>query len=420
MALLVQKFGGTSVADPDRIHDAAQKVADAKAAGNDVVVVVSAMAGETDRLEKLAHGMTDNPSGVAMDMLLATGEQVTVSLMTMALVRHGLEATPCTGYQARISTDTRYSRAKITDIDPEPLERAIGKGSVPVVAGFQGFAQDGTITTLGRGGSDTTAAALAAVFKAAECQIFTDVDGVYTADPRVCASARRLDRLTYEEMLELSGQGSRVLQIRSVEFASKYKVPLRVLSSFVSGPGTLISDSHGSYCGGDMENAVISGIAHNRDEAKVTLVGIPDRCGIAHAILEPVAEAGIEVDMIVQNVGEHRTTDFTFTVHRRDYSRAMGLLKPVADELGARAVRGDDSIVKVALVGVGMRSSCGIASTMFGALSREGINIMMVSTSEIKISVVIEEQCLESAVQVLHDAFDLGGKQVKHEEARKC
>ncbi len=410
MALLVQKFGGTSVADPNCIRNVAAKVAATKAAGNEVVVVVSAMAGETDRLESLANSMVERPSGAAMDMLLSTGEQVSVALMSMALFQLGIEAVPCTGYQAKIHTDNRHLRARITGIDPKPMQQAISKGQVPVVAGFQGSTGDGTITTLGRGGSDTTATALAAVLQAAECQIYTDVDGVYTADPRILPKARKLDRLTFEEMLELSGQGSRVLQTRAVEFASKYNVPIRVLSSFGDGMGTLVSNIYEE----DMEQAKISGIAHNRDEAKLTLVGVPDSPGIAHDILGPVADAGIEVDMIVQNVGERQTTDFTFTVHRRDYTQAMELLEPLAKKLGAQAVRGDDSIVKVALVGVGMRSHSGIASTMFKALAGEGINIMMISTSEIKISVVIQEQHLESAVRVLHDAFELeASKKVK-------
>ncbi|MGV0005201.1 MAG: aspartate kinase [Candidatus Porifericomitaceae bacterium WSBS_2022_MAG_OTU9] len=410
MALLVQKFGGTSVADPNCIRNVAAKVAATKAAGNEVVVVVSAMAGETDRLESLANSMVERPSGAAMDMLLSTGEQVSVALMSMALFQLGIEAVPCTGYQAKIHTDNRHLRARITGIDPKPMQQAISKGQVPVVAGFQGSTGDGTITTLGRGGSDTTATALAAVLQAAECQIYTDVDGVYTADPRILPKARKLDRLTFEEMLELSGQGSRVLQTRAVEFASKYNVPIRVLSSFGDGMGTLVSNIYEE----DMEQAKISGIAHNRDEAKLTLVGVPDSPGIAHDILGPVADAGIEVDMIVQNVGERQTTDFTFTVHRRDYTQAMELLEPLAKRLGAQAVRGDDSIVKVALVGVGMRSHSGIASTMFKALAGEGINIMMISTSEIKISVVIQERHLESAVRVLHDVFELeASKEIK-------
>ena len=402
MALIVQKYGGTSVGNPERIHAVAEKVAAFRARGDDVVVVVSAMSGETNRLLDLAQQMHDDPPARELDVLLATGEQTTIALLSMALDKVGCQARSYTGHQVHILTDNVHGKARILDIDGARVRQDLADGRVVVVAGFQGADEAGNITTLGRGGSDTTAVALAAALKADECQIYTDVDGVYTTDPRIVPSARRLDQITAEEMLEMASLGAKVLQIRSVEFAGKYKVPLRVLSSFEDGPGTLISYEEQS-----MEQAVISGIAFNRDEAKLTMVGVPDHPGIAYQILGAIADAGINVDMIVQNVGADDTTDFTFTVHRADFKKAHKLLEQKSKELGAREVRGDDHIVKISIVGVGMRSHAGIASTMFKALADEGINIQMISTSEIKVSVVVDEKYLELAVRALHSTFNL-------------
>ena len=402
MALIVQKFGGTSVGSPERIENIAEKVATLRAQGHDVVVVVSAMSGETDRLLTLAKAIQSRPNPRELDVLLSTGEQVTIALLAMALEKRGCAARSYTGYQVRILSDSAFNKARIREIDDHRLRADLNEGRVVVVAGFQGVDEDGNITTLGRGGSDTTAVALAAALKADECQIFTDVDGVYTTDPRVCPQARRLDRITFEEMLEMASLGSKVLQIRSVEFAGKYNVPLRVLSSFVEGPGTLITLEDQM-----MEQPLISGIAFSRDEAKLTILGVPDQPGVAYRILGPIADANIEVDMIVQNVAEDATTDFTFTVHRNDYEKALEILERHAAELGAREVKGDKKIVKISLVGVGMRSHAGIASAMFRALAREGINIRMISTSEIKVSVVVDEKYLELGVRALHDAFRL-------------
>jgi aspartate kinase len=403
MALIVQKYGGTSVGSPERIGHVADKVVGWCGKGNDVVVVVSAMSGETNRLLDLAAEVSDMPVPRELDVLLATGEQVTIALLSMALEKRGCQARSYTGTQVHIRTDSAHNKARIREIDDKRIHRDLAAGRVVVVAGFQGVDEDGNITTLGRGGSDTTAVALAAALKADECQIYTDVDGVYTTDPRVVPDARRLDRITFEEMLEMASLGSKVLQIRSVSFAGRYNVPLRVLSSFEEGEGTLIT-----YEDEEMEQALISGIAFSRDEAKLTILGVPDKPGVAHQLLGPIAAANIEVDMIVQNVApDGATTDFTFTVHRNDYSRALDILNKTASELGAREVSGDDKIVKVSLVGVGMRSHAGIASTMFETLAREGVNIRMISTSEIKISVVVDEKYLELAVRALHEAFDL-------------
>ncbi|MFP4182333.1 MAG: aspartate kinase [Thiohalospira sp.] len=405
MALIVQKYGGTSVGSPERIEAVADRVCERRRAGDDVVVVVSAMSGETNRLVELAGRIDPDANGRELDVLLATGEQVTIALLAMALERRECAARSYTGSQVRILTDSAYNKARILDIDGEHVRSDLGHGRVVVVAGFQGIDESGSITTLGRGGSDTTAVALAAALEADECQIFTDVDGVYTTDPRVVPGARRLERITFEEMLEMASLGSKVLQIRAVEFAGKYSVPLRVLSSFQEGPGTLITVDEGDS---DMEQPVISGIAFNRDEAKVTIRGVPDTPGIASRILGPIGDANIEVDMIIQNVGaDGGTTDFTFTVHRNDYQRVVEILQGLADEFGAREVAGDDRIVKVSLVGVGMRSHAGIAGTMFRALADEGINIQMIATSEIKISVVIDEKYLELGVRALHQAFNL-------------
>ncbi len=402
MALIVQKYGGTSVGSIERINAVADRIIEYKEQGNDLVVAVSAMSGETNRLIALAEAIKPNPKGRELDVLLSTGEQVTIALLSMALETRGYPARSYTGGQVRILTDSMHNKARILNIDEDKIKSDLAKGRVVVVAGFQGVDEDGNITTLGRGGSDTTAVALAAALKADECQIYTDVDGVYTTDPRIVSKARRLEAVTYEEMLEMSSLGAKVLQIRSVEFAQKYNVPLRVLSSFQEGEGTLITSEDNI-----MEQVQISGITANRDEAKVTLLGVPDKPGVAVAILGPVADAGIEVDMIIQNVGADGTTDFTFTVHRNDYNQTMEILNQVKKDLNARAVEGDDKIVKVSVVGIGMRSHAGIASKMFSALSEEGINIQMISTSEIKISVVVEEKYLELSVRSLHSAFGL-------------
>jgi len=403
MALYVFKFGGTSVGSVERIKAVAEKVKKAHDAGDQIVVVVSAMSGETNRLVALAKEMQPQPTDRELDVLLSTGEQVTIALLSMALHSLGVDARSYTGGQVRILTDSAHTKARIREIDEANMRADLDAGRVVVVAGFQGVDQNGNITTLGRGGSDTTGVALAAALKADECHIYTDVDGVYTTDPRVVPKARRLERITFEEMLEMASLGSKVLQIRSVEFAGKYNVKLRVLSSFMEGNGTLIT-----YEESEMEKALISGIAFNRDEAKLTLTGVPDLPGVASKILGPVAAENIEVDMIVQNISEHGTTDFTFTVNRSDFARAKKVLDGLQTELGGNTtVIGDDSIVKVSIVGVGMRSHAGIASTMFKVLADEAINIQMISTSEIKISVVIDEKYLELAVRALHKAFGL-------------
>ena len=402
MSLIVQKYGGTSVGSLERIRAVAEKVMAVRGKGHRVVVVVSAMSGETNRLIDLARAIDPAPSLRELDVLLSTGEQVTIALLAMALESRGCPARSYTGGQVHILTDSAFTKARILEIDHRKILKDLDEGRVVVVAGFQGVDAEGNITTLGRGGSDTTAVALAAALKADECQIYTDVDGVYTTDPRIVPRARRLDRVTFEEMLEMASLGAKVLQIRSVEFAHKYGVRLRVLSSFEAGEGTLITSEEEV-----MEHALISGIAFSRDEAKLTLRGVPDRPGVAFEILAPIGRANIEVDMIVQNVGTDGLTDFTFTVHRNDYEQALKVLQKTAAELGARDVLGDKQIVKVSLVGVGMRSHAGIASRMFGALAREGINIEMISTSEIKVSVVIDEKYLELAVRTLHSEFGL-------------
>src|SRR5690606_35100646 len=404
MALIVQKFGGTSVGTVERIQQVAEKVKKFREKGDDIVVVVSAMSGETNRLIDLAKQITDGePVARELDVMVSTGEQVTIALLAMALIKRGVPAVSYTGNQVRILTDSAHTKARILQIDDQKIRADLDAGRVVVVAGFQGVDEHGNITTLGRGGSDTTGVALAAALKADECQIYTDVDGVYTTDPRVVPRAQRLEKITFEEMLEMASLGSKVLQIRSVEFAGKYNVPLRVLHSFQEGPGTLITlDEEES-----MEQPIISGIAFNRDEAKLTIRGVPDLPGVAFKILGPISAANIEVDMIVQNVAHDNTTDFTFTVHRNDYQSAMTVLENTARELGAREVVGDTDIAKVSIVGVGMRSHAGVASRMFEALAKETINIQMISTSEIKVSVVIEEKYLELAVRALHTAFEL-------------
>lgn len=402
MALIVQKYGGTSVGTVERIQAVADKVIETKKQGHQVVVVVSAMSGETDRLLSLAKDITATPAPRELDVLLSTGEQTTIALLSMALAEKGQPAVSYTGGQVHIRTDNEHNKARIVDIDGARVHKQLDEGKVVVIAGFQGIDADGNITTLGRGGSDTTAVAMAAALKADECRIYTDVDGVYTADPRIVSDARRLPSITYEEMLEMASLGSKVLQIRSVEFARKYNVNLRVLSSFEEGSGTLITDEEEN-----MEAALISGIAHNKDEAKLTIVGVPDMPGIASQILGPIADANIEVDMIVQNVGLDNCTDFTFTVNRADYEKALSILKKTADLIKAKDVSGDNKIVKISVVGVGMRSHAGIANTMFKALADEGINIQMISTSEIKVSVVVAENYLELGVRTLHAAFGL-------------
>ena len=404
MALIVQKYGGTSVASTERIRAVAERVAKFKMLGHQVVVVLSAMSGETNRLIGLAKDIQAVPDPRELDVLVSTGEQVTIALLAMALKDLGLKAKSYTGAQVRILTDDAHTKARILNIDETNMRADLDSGHVLVVAGFQGVDAAGNITTLGRGGSDTTGVALAAALKADECQIYTDVDGVYTTDPRIVPEARRLKTITFEEMLEMASLGSKVLQIRSVEFAGKYKVKLRVLSSFLeSGDGTLITFEENDT----MEQAIISGIAFNRDEAKITVQGVPDRPGIAYQILGPVADANIDVDMIVQNVGHANTTDFTFTVHRNDYARAMTIVQNTATAIGAREVNGDDKIAKVSIVGVGMRSHVGIARQMFETLAKENINLQMISTSEIKISVVVEDKYMELAVRALHLAFEL-------------
>jgi aspartate kinase len=408
MALIVQKYGGTSMGSPERIRHVARRVARWKAQGHHLVVVVSAMSGETNRLIELAKAVSPQPDARELDVMISTGEQVSIALLAMALRDIGLKAKSYTGGQVKILTDSFFTKARILDIDDNNIKRDLDNGTVVIVAGFQGVDAEGNITTLGRGGSDTSGVALAAALKADECQIYTDVDGVYTTDPRVVPEARKLDRITFEEMLEMASLGSKVLQIRSVEFAGKYKVKLRVLSSFEEEgqetAGTLITFEEDT----DMEQPIISGIAFNRDEAKLTVLGVPDRPGIAYQILGAVAEANIDVDMIIQNVGHDGMTDFSFTVNRTEYARARKILEEqIKPHVGARAVDGDNKICKVSAVGVGMRSHPGVASKMFRALSEEGINIQMISTSEIKISVVVDEKYLELAVRALHSAFEL-------------
>lgn len=403
MTLLVQKYGGTSVGSIEKIRAVANKVAKYRDNNDQVVVVVSAMSGVTNNLTSMAHELQEDPSPREMDVLLSTGEQTTMALLCMALEGMGYPACSFTGTQVRILTDNVFSKARISDIDDHRIHKELELGRVVVVAGFQGVDEDGNITTLGRGGSDTTAVALAAVLKADECQIYTDVDGVYTTDPRVVEDARRLNSITFEEMLEMSSLGAKVLQIRSVEFASKYNVPLRVLSSFEDGPGTLIGSEEDSM----MEMALISGIAFTRDETKLSVLGVPDIPGMAFRVFGPISDAGIEVDVIVQNVGVDQTNDITFTVQRKDTEKATRLLESVAKEINAREIMVDDKVAKVSLVGVGMRSHAGIASKMFETLASESINIQLITTSEIKVSIVIEEKYLELAVRALHSAFEL-------------
>ena len=407
MALIVQKYGSTSVGSVERIEAVADKVSQFRRDGHDVVVVVSAMSGETNRLIGLANEILDVPTPRELDVLVSTGEQVTTALLAMALHKRGVAARSYNGGQVRILTDSAHTKARIREIDDAPIRADLEQGRVVVVAGFQGVDDDNNITTLGRGGSDTTAVAIAAALKADECQIYTDVDGVYTTDPRIVDSARRLDKITFEEMLEMASMGSKVLQIRSVEFAGKYGVPLRVLSSFQDGPGTLITIEEEA----SVEAPTIAGIAFNRDEAKLTVLGVADVPGVAYQILGPIGEANIEVDVILQNTGDHGRTDFTFTVARGDLARAKAILEAHIADLEGATVLEDSKIAKVSVVGVGMRSHAGVAAKMFKALAEVGVNIQMISTSEIKISVIIEEKFLELAVRTLHSAFDLDSEQ---------
>jgi aspartate kinase len=407
LSLIVQKYGGTSMGSPERIREVARRIQRFVKEGHQIVVVPSAMAGETNRLLGLAKELNPEADPRELDVIASTGEQVSIGLLSIALHKLGLKARSYTGFQVPIRTDDAYSKARILAIEEQNVRRDLAAGNVVVVAGFQGIDERGNITTLGRGGSDTTGVALAAALKADECQIYTDVDGVYTTDPRIVPEARRLDTVTFEEMLELASLGSKVLQIRSVEFAGKYKVKLRVLSSFTdvnsTDMGTLITFEEDE----NMEQAIISGIAFNRDEAKITVLGVPDRPGIAFSILGPIADANIDVDMIIQNASTEGMTDFSFTVHRNEYRRAMQILEKVKVEIKAKGIVGDDRIAKVSLVGIGMRTHAGIASRMFGTLAREAINIQMISTSEIKTSVVVDEKYMELAVRVLHKEFQL-------------
>jgi len=407
VSLIVQKYGGTSMGSPERIREVARRVARFVDEGHKLVVVPSAMAGETNRLLGLARELNPDASARELDVIASTGEQVSIGLLSIALHKLGVKAKSYTGWQVPILTDNAFSKARILAIEERKMREDLDDGHVVIVAGFQGIDDDNNITTLGRGGSDTTGVALAAALKADECQIYTDVDGVYTADPRIVPEARRLDTITFEEMLEAASLGSKVLQIRSVEFAGKYQVKLRVLSSFTdvtsTDMGTLITFEEE-----DMEQAIISNVAHNRDEAKITVLGVPDRPGIAFAILGPIAQANIDVDMIIQNASTDGMTDFSFTVHRSEYQRAMKILESkVKPDIKARGVQGDDHIAKVSLVGIGMRTHAGIAARMFEALAKEGINIQMISTSEIKTSVVVDEKYMELAVRVLHKTFEL-------------
>ncbi len=404
MALIVQKYGGTSVGSAERIKNVAKRVAQTRAEGHDVVVVVSAMSGETNRLVALAHEMQEFPDPREMDVVLATGEQVTIGLLAMALKDIGVDAKSYTGWQVAVQTDNAHTKARIDHIDGDKIHADLKAGKVVIVAGFQGITADGDISTLGRGGSDTSAVALAAALKADECQIYTDVDGVYTTDPRVVPEARRMSTISFEEMLELASLGSKVLQIRSVEFAGKYQVRLRVLSSLQEGgEGTLITFEEDE----NMEKAVVKGIAFDKNQARINVRGVSDKPGIAYQILGAVADANIEVDMIIQNVGAEGTTDFSFTVPRGDYRQTLDLMNGLKESLGAAEVNGDDTVCKVSIVGVGMRSHSGVAATMFRSLAEEGINIQMISTSEIKVSVLIDEKYMELATRVLHKAFGL-------------
>ncbi len=402
MALIVQKYGGTSVGDIERIKNVAQRVILAKEAGNDVIVVVSAMAGETDKLINLAHELTPIPDVRELDVLISTGEQISVALVSLVIKSMGHEVKSYLGYQIPITTNSTYGKARITNVKPDKILKDIKAGKIVIVAGFQGIDDEGNITTLGRGGSDTTAVAMAVALKADVCEIFTDVDGVYTTDPNICEKARKLEKISYDEMLEMASLGAKVLQIRAVEFAKKHNAPIHVRASFNDNVGTLVCQEDE-----EMENVVVSGVTCDKNEAKITITRVPDKPGIAHRLFGAIADANIMVDMIIQNVSEEGLADITFTVVKTDLSKATNIVNEIARELGAKAISTDENIAKVSIVGTGMRSHSGIASTMFGALAREGINIMMISTSEIKISCIIGSKYTELAVRALHDAFQL-------------
>jgi aspartate kinase len=412
MALIVQKYGGTSVGDPERIQNVARRVTLARAAGHEVVVVVSAMAGETDRLIGLAHQMADRPNERELDVILATGEQVSIGLLSLAIHGLGHRARSFTGGQVRIQTDDVHTKARIVSIDAERVRQALAEGEIAIVAGFQGVSAEDEITTLGRGGSDLTAVAMAAALEADVCEIYTDVDGVYTTDPNIVPEARKLDRISYDEMLEMASLGAKVLQTRSVEYAKNYLVPVHVRSSFNDHPGTMVVKEDAT-----MEKVVVSGIAYNKQEAKITITRVADRPGISANLFGRVAEANIVVDMIVQNISQDGLTDISFTVPKTDYARALEIARAVAKEIGADKVIGDDKIAKVSIVGVGMRTHSGVAAKMFETLGREQINIAMISTSEIKVSCVIEAKYTELAVRVLHEAFGLAAEAVSVERA---
>lgn len=403
--MIVQKYGGTSVADTERIKTIAQRAIRAKETGNDVIVVVSAMAGETNKLINFAHKLVPHPDGRELDVLISTGEQVSISLVSMVIKSMGHEAKSYLGYQIPIETDSTYGKARITQVKPDKIMNDVKGGKIVVVAGFQGIDGEGNVTTLGRGGSDTTAVALAATLKADVCEIFTDVNGVYTTDPNVCEKARKLEKISYDEMLEMASLGAKVLQIRAVEFAKKYNVPIHVRSSFNDNIGTFVCREDE-----EMENVAVSGITYDKNEAKITITKVPDKPGIAHRLFGAIADANIRVDMIIQNVSEGGSTDITFTVMKTDLHKATNIVREIARQIGAKDINTDENIAKVSIVGTGMRSHSGIASTMFGALAREGINIMMISTSEIKISCIIESKYTELAVRALHEAFQLDKK----------
>jgi len=402
MALIVQKYGGTSVADGERIKNVAQRAIRAKEAGNDVIVVVSAMAGETDKLISLAHEFASLPDGRELDVLISTGEQISIALVSMTIKSMGHDAKSYLGYQIPIRTDSAYGKARITHVQPDEIMGDVKAGKIVVVAGFQGIDDEGNVTTLGRGGSDTTAVALAASLKADVCEIFTDVDGVYTTDPNVCEKARKLEKISYDEMLEMASLGAKVLQIRAVEFAKKYDVPIHVRSSFIETIGTFVCREDE-----EMENVAVSGVTYDKNEAKITITKVPDRPGIAHKLFGAIAEANIMVDMIIQNVSEEGLADITFTVVKNDFHNAREIVRKIAQQIGAKEITTDEDIAKVSIIGTGMRSHSGVASTMFGALAKEGINILMISTSEIKISCVIESKYTELAIRALHDTFQL-------------
>jgi aspartate kinase len=402
MALIVQKYGGTSVADGERINNVAQRAIRAKEAGNDVIVVVSAMAGETDKLISLAHELAPLPDGRELDVLISTGEQVSIALVSMTIKSMGHDAKSYLGYQIPMRTDSAYGKARIAHVQPDKIIGDLKAGKIVVVAGFQGIDDEGNVTTLGRGGSDTTAVALAASLKADVCEIFTDVDGVYTTDPNVCEKARKLEKISYDEMLEMASLGAKVLQIRAVEFAKKYDVPIHVRCSFNDNVGTLVCQEDE-----EMENVIVSGITYDKNEAKITITKVPDRPGIAHKLFGAIAEANIMVDMIIQNVSEEGLADITFTVVKNDFHNAREIVRKIAQQIGAKEITTDEDIAKVSIIGTGMRSHSGVASTMFGALAKEGINILMISTSEIKISCIIESKYTELAIRALHDAFQL-------------